>query len=77
MALSTACCCRSLGPGHEYAALLDEFTFTSCISNCVSQQDLSRALGLVEVRCHSLFVYVCGREKVFVLYAAIFIPCIF
>lgn len=41
--------CRSLGPAHEYTVLLDEFTFTSCISNCVGQQDLSRALGLVEV----------------------------
>ena len=32
------------------AALLDEFTFTAMISNCVGQQDLTRALALAEVR---------------------------
>ncbi|KAL4419865.1 hypothetical protein ABPG75_006963 [Micractinium tetrahymenae] len=39
---------RALGPQHELAALLDEFTFTSMISNCVGQQDLQRALALME-----------------------------
>lgn len=39
------------------AVLLDEFTFTAMISNCVGQQDLARALALAEVRagpaCHN------------------------
>lgn len=39
---------RALGPGHELAGLLDEFSFTSMISNCVGQQDLQRALALME-----------------------------
>lgn len=48
---------RALGPGHELAGLLDEFSFTSMISNCVGQQDLQRALALMEARRFLLILF--------------------
>jgi hypothetical protein len=41
---------RALGPASALAPLLDEFSFTALISNCVGQQDLARAMALAEVR---------------------------
>lgn len=58
---------RLLGPEHELAALLDEFTFTSMISNCVGQQDLQRALALMEASIPALSVQDCSRSIVHVL----------
>jgi hypothetical protein len=41
---------RALPPNSDLGQLLDEFSFTAMISNCVGQQDLSRAMALAEVR---------------------------
>lgn len=39
----------SLGPAHELARLLDEFSYTSMVANCGQRQALDAALALVQV----------------------------